>query len=225
MSQSRFRWLGPITILVLGVLSGTLWLFLKLASEIAEGEADAFDRAIMMALRVPGDPTQPVGSPALEDAMRDVTSLGGVVVVPLISIGVALVLLCLRRWRACLVLLGIVSLASITSELTKAFFNRDRPDFLARDVFVQSASYPSGHSTLAATTYLLIAIIIARSPLPRPVKVLVIVLAIAMLALIGFSRVYLGAHWPTDVLGGLCLGCFWAIAGWVMLARFETQPA
>jgi undecaprenyl-diphosphatase len=89
---------------------------------------------------------------------------------------------------------------------------------------VYSASFPSGHSTLSAATYLTLAVLIASLEPNRGTKAMVFVLAAAMVLAIGFSRVYLGVHWPSDVLAGWSLGGAWALGAWTVLRRIARRP-
>ena len=121
---------------------------------------------------------------------------------------------------------GTVIAANISSEVLKQFYDRPRPDLVPHGSYVYSASFPSGHSTLAAATFLTLATVIASLEPRRATKALTYVVAVALTIMVGFSRVYLGVHWPSDVLGGWCLGAAWALAGWIVLNRVtRTEPA
>ena len=128
------------------------------------------------------------------------------------------------RKRHALVLAGTVILAEISSDLAKTLYARPRPDLVPHGTYVYSASFPSGHSTLSAATYLTLAVLIASLEPNRGTKAMVFVLAAAMVLAIGFSRVYLGVHWPSDVLAGWSLGAAWALAGWSVLRRIVRRP-
>jgi undecaprenyl-diphosphatase len=122
-----------------------------------------------------------------------------------------------KRIRHSLVLGGAVLLALASSNASKVFYDRPRPELVPHGVEVYSASFPSGHSTLAAATYLTLAMLVASLEPRRRTKALAYGVAVAVLAAVGFSRVYLGVHWPSDVLAGWCLGAMWALAGWLVL--------
>jgi undecaprenyl-diphosphatase len=123
------------------------------------------------------------------------------------------------RRRHALVLAGAVLLSWLSSDAMKALYGRARPDLVPHGSYVYSASFPSGHSTLSATTYLTLAILISSLEPKRRTKGLVYGLALAFVFTVGLSRIYLGVHWPSDVLGGWCLGAVWALLGWVVLRR------
>jgi undecaprenyl-diphosphatase len=126
-----------------------------------------------------------------------------------------------RKRRHALVMGATVVLAQISSEALKAVYNRPRPTLVPHGSFVYASSFPSGHSTLAAATYLTLAAIIASLERPRRAKVFVFTLAALIIMAVGFSRVYLGVHWPSDVLAGWSLGSLWALAALIVLHAFR----
>jgi undecaprenyl-diphosphatase len=208
-----------VLILVIGA-AGAFWAFFNIASEMTEGETTAFDRRVLLALRNPADSSEPIGSRSFQEAMRDVTGLGGVTVITLVTLVALLAFLMhRRRWHSA-ILAGTVLLAFASSEGLKALYGRPRPDLVPHGAYVYSASFPSGHSTLSAATYLTLAMLIASLEPNRGTKLMVFVLAGLLVLAIGVSRVYLGVHWPSDVLAGWCLGAAWALAAWMVLLRF-----
>jgi undecaprenyl-diphosphatase len=199
--------------------AAALWAFFGIGGEMGEGETLGLDRRILLALREPGDISDPIGSQSLQEAMRDVTALGGVTVVTLATVvGVLAFLLHRKRWHAG-ILAGTVILADIASEGLKFLYDRPRPDLVPHGSYVYSASFPSGHSTLSAATYLTLAMLISSLEPNRGTKGMVFALALSLVLGIGFSRVYLGVHWPSDVLAGWCLGAACALAAWTVLLR------
>ena len=210
-------------ILVIG-LAGALWAFFNVASEVGEGDTAALDRQVLLALRNPANPSDPIGSRSFEEAMRDVTALGGFTVVTLVTVVGVTAFLIHGRKRHALVLAGTVLLAELSSDLAKTFYARARPDLVPHGSYVYSASFPSGHSTLSAATYLTLAVLIASLEPNRGTKAMVFVLAALLVLAIGFSRVYLGVHWPSDVLAGWSLGAAFALAAWSVLRRIVRRP-
>jgi undecaprenyl-diphosphatase len=106
----------------------------------------------------------------------------------------------------------------VFNNLLKIVFARSRPDVVSHAPRVFTTSFPSGHATLSAITYLTIAALLARA-YPSPILDLYFMLLAALLtALIGLSRIYLGVHFPTDILGGWCIGTAWAIGCSVLMA-------
>jgi undecaprenyl-diphosphatase len=207
------------TLLALFCLAGALWAFLFLAGEISEGETSTLDRHLIMLLRVNGNEAAPIGSLWFQDAMRDVTALGGFPFLVMLTIVAALglILHSKRRESAILVVTALCSQASI--EILKAFYDRPRPDTILHGVHVYSPSFPSGHSAESTAIFLTLASLIAMLEGKTAAKVLPYAVAIIIIAGVGFSRVYLGVHWPTDVLGGWVLGAGWALLAWLFLQR------
>lgn len=194
-----------------------VYSFLELGGEVLEGETDAFDRRLMLLLRNPGDLSDPIGSRSVEEAVRDITALGGFTLVTLATVVALLLFLFHKKWVHAGVLAGTVLLAWASSEGSKALYGRPRPDLVPHGMYVYSGSFPSGHSTLAAATFLTLAALIASLEPRRRTKAIVYGLALTILAAVGVSRVYLGVHYPSDVLAGWCLGATWALGAWMAL--------
>ncbi len=212
-------------LVLLMAAAAAVWGFLAVAGEMTEGETLAIDRRLLLALRTPGHPADPIGSPAFQTAMRDVTALGGVTVLSLVTVFAAAMFLAHRKALRALILVGTVVIASLASEGLKSFFNRPRPELTPHAVHVYSASFPSGHSMTSAAAYLTLAMLAASLESRRSAKILVFALAWALMVAIGFSRVYLGVHWPSDVLAGWCAGAGWAFAAWIVLLRLDRRTA
>jgi undecaprenyl-diphosphatase len=212
-----------ILILWIG-LAGAVWAFFNIAEEVVEGDTHDIDRTVLLSLRNPRDLNDPVGPRTFEEAMRDVTALGGFTVLTLVTVVGVLVFLFHGRKRHAAVLAGTVLLAQLASELTKSLYGRPRPDLVAHGSYVYSGSFPSGHSMLSAATYLTLAMLLASLETQRATKGLVYVLAILLVLAIGISRVYLGVHWPSDVLGGWALGAAYSLAAWVVLIWIGGRP-
>jgi undecaprenyl-diphosphatase len=211
-------------ILVIGAAGG-FWAFFNIAGEMTEGETQAIDKRILLALRNPANPGEPIGSRSFQEAMRDVTALGGVTVMTLVAIvGVLAFLMHGRRWHAA-ILAATILLADLSSEGLKTLYGRPRPDLAPHGSYVYSASFPSGHSTLSAATFLTLAMLISSLQPNRGTKIMTYVLAVLLVLGIGFSRVYLGVHWPSDVLAGWCLGGAWALAAWTVLLKAPGRQA
>ncbi|GAA0564522.1 phosphatase PAP2 family protein [Rhizomicrobium electricum] len=203
--------------------AAAVWGFLGIADEMHEGELDAYDRAVISALRVAGDPHKAIGPHWLVESMRDVTALGGITLLVLVMAMSVIALLAYRHRLEALVLTGSVVLAQISSGLFKNFYERVRPTFAVYGDLPTSMSFPSGHSTTATATYFLLAVIVASLDPARPVKVLAFTVAALLALMIGFSRVFLGVHWPSDVIAGWCLGAAWAFAAAVLLRILKAR--
>jgi len=204
-----------------GLLAGLLGLaiavqaFLAIADEVAEGETRRIDLAILMSLRSGDDPSVPLGPAWLTTAAMDVTALGSLTVLGLAVLFVAGLFAALRRWREAGVLLA-ASLGGVAlSQGLKALFGRDRPDAALHLVEAINASFPSGHAMLSAVVWLTLGALVARFATVRHVKVFALVGAAVIALLVGLSRIYLGVHWPSDVLAGWSLGAAWALVWWL----------
>jgi undecaprenyl-diphosphatase len=198
-----------ITLLLIGA---ALFAFFRLASEVAEGDTMALDRAILLGLRDPGDPATPIGPNWLPEAMTNLTAFGSVTVLLLVCAASIVYLLIGRRPRTALFVFAATAGGMALAGLLKLVYARPRPILVPHLVDVTSSSFPSGHATDSAIVYLTLAALLART-VPQPaLRTTIIGAAILLTLLIGASRVYLGVHWPSDVVAGWTLGAAWAIA-------------
>jgi undecaprenyl-diphosphatase len=207
--SSLFVFRRPAVLLVIAAL-GLAGAFIKVAVEMREGETSAFDNAILNAFRNPADPSTTIGPSWLYEAARDVTSLGSYVVLGiLVALVVLYLLLAKKRFEAVYLSVAVIS-GVLVSNALKVGFNRPRPSFdNTPDVF--TASFPSGHATMSAVIFLTLGAILAIHEPQRRMRILFITAAVILTLLVGVSRVYLGVHYPTDVIAGWCLGTAWAI--------------
>jgi membrane-associated phospholipid phosphatase len=162
-------------------------------------------------------------TPAWTDAMRVLTWLGSSAVVFPLAIVVAVALLIVhRRWVALFVGLAVGG-ASLLGVFAKDVIGRDRPPVDIRLQQAHSSSFPSGHSTQAAATYFALAIAVTVLSQSRSLRAVTWTAAMLVGLLVGVSRVYLGMHWATDVLGGWLLGSVWVAGLTVALAPLDTR--
>lgn len=214
----------PKVLAVMASIAGLLLLFAKIAEDVVEKESGSIDRAILVGLRVPGNLSEPIGPAWLASAFRDITSLGGPTVIMMVTVIVVAYLFIDGRNRlASLVALSIAS-GAIVEKLMKLGFDRPRPDVVPHLVSVHSLSFPSGHAMLSAITYVTIGALLARAQSRRRVQVYVLCVGILLSFLIGVSRVYLGVHWPTDVLAGWTVGAIWALGSWLIAEKIGRSP-
>lgn len=203
-----------VLIVLLATFAGGVWGFLELADVAGEGEATTVDERILLAFREPGDSHDPIGSRSVEGAVRDVTALGSVTVLGLLTLGVGLYFILDRRPRmGAFVLAAVASGAALTFAL-KFLYNRTRPSILPVDMLPGDPSFPSGHAALAAVVYLTLGLLLTRTLPKRSLKIYVVGIAVLLALAVGTSRVYLGVHWPSDVLAGWTLGGLWALVCW-----------
>jgi undecaprenyl-diphosphatase len=203
--------------------AGALLAFLEIADDMAEGDTEAIDRHFILLLREAGDRNNPIGSRNVEEAVRDVTALGGTTLVIVVTLVAVLSFLFHKKRIHALVMAVVVLAAWASSSATKALYGRPRPDLVPHEAYVYSASFPSGHSTMSTAAFLTLAMLVASLEPRRRSKALAYALAAFVIVGVGFSRVYLGVHWPSDVLAGWCLGAAWALVGWVALRALGGQ--
>ena len=195
------------------IVAGGVLVFAELM-EMTEGEPHAFDRLVLLAFRNPVDRADPIGPKWIELVFRDITSLGGATVLILMTTAVIGFLLVDGKRAAAVVVLASVSGGTLLSAILKLVVARPRPDLVPHLVEVSSASFPSGHAMLSAVVYLTLGALLSRVEGPPRIKIYILSVAVLLTLLVGLSRVYLGVHWPTDVLAGWCAGAAWAMLCW-----------
>jgi undecaprenyl-diphosphatase len=217
--RDRMRaWLAQrdLVLLVGALLLAALgWAFVELADEVIEGETKDLDDRILMALRDRDNPADPVGPPWLEEIGRDMTAVGGVLVLSTVTAAVVGFLLIQRKNHAALFLLIATGGALIASLILKNSFDRPRPDVVPHLSVVMTSSFPSGHSMLSASIYLTLGAMLARMSAQKRLKLYFVGVAMVLTLLVGLSRVYMGVHYPTDVLAGWTIGLAWALTCWL----------
>ncbi|MBU1305992.1 MAG: phosphatase PAP2 family protein [Alphaproteobacteria bacterium] len=214
MNKFHYYGIGSLVVLLAG--------FGILADEVAEGDTLSFDNRVLMALRVAGDPQTPIGPSWLAETARDITALGSFGVLTLLCLAILVYLVLARRLRTAAFLTACVVGGTIISTVLKLVFDRPRPD-LTGTVKVFTASFPSGHATVSAVVYLTLGTILAELSAERGFRVYFYTVAIALTALVGLSRIYLGVHYPTDVLAGWSIGAAWALLC-AMVFRVTLSP-
>jgi undecaprenyl-diphosphatase len=209
-------------LLTLFLAAGAFWVFEEVQEEFSSGGGRTIDRAIFLAFRSSSDPRVPLGPPWLQIWMRDITSLGSLGVLGLV-IGTSVTFLFIARKKrdGWMVLAATVGGIVVTQAL-KALFNRPRPDLLLPGMYVYSSSFPSGHAIMSAVTYLTLGALIARK-VRGYLKAYVISVAVVLTLMVGITRVYLGAHWPSDVVAGWSVGAAWALLCWAAAEWFERR--
>jgi undecaprenyl-diphosphatase len=217
----RLNEVGPlVALLCLSILG---YGFFYLAHEVGEGSTAALDRKILLSLRNPADLADPIGPPWLEETMRDITGLGSVFTVLFLTCAVASYLAVSGRRRIGVFVLAAVGSGELVSTILKVFYQRPRPDLVPHGMEVFTASFPSGHATMSAIAYLTLATLIARVERNRSAKALLLGLGIGVTLLVGISRIYLGVHWPSDVLAGWCIGAAWASLCWFIALQLQRR--
>ena len=211
-------------ILVLMVLcASALWAFAEVADAMMEGEIHEFDRRLLLAFRNPADLADPIGPAWFEEMMRDFTALGGTAVLTCITLGVIGYLLLARKRHVALLVVFSVGGGILISHLLKWGFDRSRPDLVSHISQVYTQSFPSGHAMLSAVVYLTLGALLARTRTEPRVKIYLLSVAVIATVLVGISRVYLGVHWPSDVMAGWSIGAGWALVWWMVMLWMQSR--
>ena len=205
----------PVTLLVMLLVVMGAWGFIELADEVMEGTTQTLDTWAVRVLRQPDRPEFPRGPRWVAEAGRDVTALGSYAVLSLVVAAVAGFLRLQGHPRAMwLVLLASVG-GALISHLLKIYYDRERPDLVPL-TGTMTPSFPSGHAMLSAVIYLSLGVLLAQTAFKRRVKAYCLTVALVLTFLVGISRIYLGVHYPTDVLAGWTVGLIWALGCWLV---------
>ena len=193
-----------------------------LAAQLGTPSVQRFDETVVRSLRNAEDLTQPIGPTWFKELARDFTALGGYGILSTITLLVTTFLHLERRpARAHFVVVAIVAGYSLSMTL-KALIARPRPDIVPWLSHVHSSSFPSGHSMMSAVVYLSLGLMLSDLTSRRLVKTFVVVAPLTISALVGLSRVYMGVHYPTDVVAGWWLGISWSLACWLAIRRWRA---
>lgn len=216
------RWAGRRErglLVALFVLLAGIWSFAELSDEVLEGETARLDERVLLALRSNEDRSDPIGPAWLEESARDVTGLGGVAVLSFMTLAAAGFLALQRKRHLAWYVLAAVGSGVVISIALKAGFDRPRPELVPHGQVVYTSSFPSGHSMMSAVAFLTLGALLAGAQATGLLKGYLLALALLLTVAVGATRVYLGVHWPTDVLAGWTAGAAWALACW-SLARY-----
>ena len=195
---------GVLLLAGLAVIVVCVAFFAMLADEVMEGGTQKFDDSVLLWMNRHA-------SPVLTDVALTVTALGAGTVVWLVVIVASVFLWSSRhRWSVALLWVSIVGSGLINSVM-KLFFNRPRPQlFPWRAPYAGLSSFPSGHSMTSMVCYATLAYLVARLEPNRFLRRFTFGVAVLIVVMIGLSRMYLGVHYPTDVLAGFTMGLAWA---------------
>jgi undecaprenyl-diphosphatase len=200
-----------------------VWAFAAVADFVTERQVQNIDERLMQLLRVPGQPAQPIGPPWLKGVMRDLTALGSPALLTLFVAGVGGALLARRQYHAFVLMIVATLGARLLNMVLKDVFGRPRPDANLHLTEVRSLSFPSGHAMDSAVIYLILAALLMRLVQPRALKLYFLGFAVLMTFLAGFSRVYLGVYYPSDVLAGWVAGLAWAVLCWSVANHLQRR--
>ncbi len=219
LARTEFAALGALMIIAFGAAA-----FADLAEDMHEPGGEVFDLRVLHLMRpYADDPSRPWGPWWLKEAASDMTSLGGISVLGLFAtIAILFLIIQRKRLSALLMVVGLAGGVAL-SEGLKAVFERERPPVAYQAVRTINASFPSGHALLSAVFYLSLGVMLTRAFPERRFKIYVLGVAILITLLIGTTRIYLGAHWATDVFAGWSVGAAWAMTLWLTSYAIERR--
>ena len=208
---------------ILGVLMLGLFAFIAIADEMAEGEIRTLDEALLLGLRVAGDPATPIGPAWLQETALEVTAIGGYPLIILTLAAVTGFFIVTRRYGAALYAVLSVGSGALLSQTLKQYYARPRPELVAHLDTVHTASFPSGHALVTTVAYLTLAAIVIGYLESKRARAYVLGVGVLAAVMVGVSRVYLGVHWPSDVAAGWTLGAAWASFSWLVMHMLERR--
>lgn len=213
---------ATLPVALIAIIGASLFVFLEIAEEVREAEMIDIDRALLLFLRDPADLSQPLGPRWLEQTMVEITALGGY---PILSLLLAIVvgfLIVSRKFGSAVYVTLSIGLGTLAGHVLKLLYERPRPDLVDHLVDVHTASFPSGHATMSAVVYLTLAVLIMRLVDGVGARIYVLFVAVFLTLAIGTSRIYLGVHWPSDVVAGWALGAAWASLSWLSVSALRA---
>lgn len=219
-----YRWLVAQELVVLLVpilVVAGIWTFIEIADEVTEGETQHYDERIVEALRSADDPARPIGPDWLHRAAIEITALGSSALLILATLAVLGFLALRRHWHQVVFVSIAIAGGAILGQVLKYTIGRERPFFAAGQV-LDSPSFPSGHAMMSVILWLTLGALLARLEPYRWLRSYIYMVALVIVLLVGVTRVYLGVHYPTDVLAGWTAGLVWAMTVW-LLARLLQQ--
>ena len=213
-----------LTEIVVVIISLGLLAFIKLTEEVINGETTGFDRQLLLMMRNPANLAEPVGPAWLEVIVRDLTALGGVITLGMLTLAVCGYFLLQHKPRMSLFVLLAIAGGSLFNSLLKEFLERPRPDLVPHSTAAAMSSFPSGHAMMSAVAFLTLGALLAHASGKLSIKLYILGWSLLLTLLVGVSRVYLGVHWPTDIIAGWIAGGVWALLSLLASRWFVNTP-
>ena len=187
--------------------------FIHLGSEMVEGDTLSVDRHVLKIAQALS-----MVHPWIAGVMRDLSGLGSTVVLTLFTVStVGYLALVSVRTTALLVAVSVAT-GSVLVSAFKLAFGRLRPDPVFSDFVVSGLSFPSGHASMSAIVFLTVGVLVESTRERWSERAYILAVSTVLTLLVGASRILLGVHWASDVVGGWAFGTAWAMA-WLLLAR------
>lgn len=215
----------PIILLSLAVVTSLIWGFWEIAEEVMEGDTHEIDSYILLAMRNAENGNIPLGPSWFQETMRDISALGGNFVLSIFTICAAVYFLVIKNTRHAIYVFVAITVGMLTSNLLKLGFDRPRPDLVPHATEVYTSSFPSSHSMMSAVVYLTLGALLAKAQPSRKLKIYFISISLFLTFLVGISRIYLGVHWPSDVVAGWLAGLICATLFWTIEYRWVSRSA
>ena len=204
-------------------LLAMVWIIAVLAGKVLSGETRQFDEWVLSSLRRADDPRQLRGPYWLTLFAQDVTALGGPTVLGLTVLAVTGYLFLHGLYRNGLFVFAASTGGWVLNSILKQLFSRTRPDVVPHLREVLSSSFPSGHALTSAAVFLTLGALLMRIAEGRLAKYYCIAIAMFVTFLVGMSRIFLGVHYPTDVVAGWLIGMSWALLCWIVERTVERR--
>jgi undecaprenyl-diphosphatase len=199
-----------------------LFAFIRLADKVGDERTLGFDERILMLFRDSSDLSEPIGPAWVEVVVRDVSALGGLLALGLLTVAACGYLWLKRKHQLAIFVAISVAGGSLANTLLKGFIGRPRPDIVPHGTSAALSSFPSGHAMMSAVVFLTLGALLALSADERRVKIYILAWSVLLTVAVGVSRVYLGVHWPTDVIAGWIAGAIWATLCLMLSRRIVT---
>ncbi len=193
------------------LISLGLFAFFKLTEWVLNGETGGFDQRLLMMFREKDNPAIPIGPQWLEVVVRDITALGGFLVLGLMSLVVVGYLWLRQQQRLAIFVAISVTLGILLNTLLKELITRPRPDIISHGTDAALSSFPSGHTMMSTVVFLTLGALLSLSSNDRRIKLYILFWSVFLPVVVGISRLYLGVHWPTDIIAGWIAGATWAL--------------
>ncbi len=216
MSSKKFKSTEPVILSIILIIISCLWGFIQIADSVIEDEMTSYDRSLLLAFRNPADISDPIGPSFVEHTMTDLSALGSFAVIFTVTVALLGFLTLRRQFRLAIFIFISLIGGSALSTILKSMFMRPRPDLVTHLTGAQLSSFPSGHTMSATVVYLTLGALLAESVRREYVKIYILCWAIFLAFIVGVSRVYIGVHWPSDVLAGWMGGTGWALLCWLV---------